>query len=407
MVTTSAAAPAPVQTNWPEKLDRAAFHGAAGFFVDLVAPESEADPAALLGQFLVGASNLLGRGPYFRVEAKKHRLNLFAGMVGQSAVARKGTAWGRVEAILERCEAEWLRTRVRSGLSSGEGLITAVQDREGEVFPERRLLVIEEELASTLKVMMRKGSILSPLLRQAWDSGNLATLTKNPLTATGAHISIIGHITAEELARYLESTEACNGFGNRFLWFAVKRSQCLPEGGSLLQEVLQPVVNLIDAARTFAAEDRELKRDDEARERWRQVYPRLTGTRYGLYGAVTSRAEAQVLRLSCVYAVLDCSAVVCLHHLEAALAVWDFCQASAACIFGDSLGDPVADQICRALLATPAGLSRTDLHSLFGRNIKMERVLAAAGILEKAGRARQEEQSAEGPGRREVRWFAL
>jgi hypothetical protein len=38
------------------------------------------------------------------------------------------------------------------------------------------------------------------LIREAWDTGTLTTLTKNsPLCATGAHISIIAHITEEEL----------------------------------------------------------------------------------------------------------------------------------------------------------------------------------------------------------------
>ena len=66
---------------------------------------------------------------------------------------------------------------------------------------------------------------------QAWDSGDLGTLTKNSSTrATGAHISLIGHITADELRRYLTQTEQANGFGNRHLWFCVKRSKELPHG---------------------------------------------------------------------------------------------------------------------------------------------------------------------------------
>ena len=72
------------------------------------------------------------------------------------------------------------------------------------------------------------------VVRQAWDTGTLRTLTRNnPLTATDAHISIIGHITAEELRRHLTSTEAANGFANRFLWLPVRRSKQLPDGGNL------------------------------------------------------------------------------------------------------------------------------------------------------------------------------
>ena len=64
---------------------------------------------------------------------------------------------------------------------------------------------------------------------------------------------------------------------------------------------------------------------------------------------MTARAEAQVMRLACLYAVEDMSYVVGLAHLQAALEVWRYCFESAAYIFGDSLGDPMADEILRAL----------------------------------------------------------
>ena len=34
--------------------------------------------------------------------------------------------------------------------------------------------------------------------------------------ATAAHISVLAHVTKEDLIRYLTETEAGNGFGNRF-----------------------------------------------------------------------------------------------------------------------------------------------------------------------------------------------
>ncbi len=99
---------------------------------------------------------------------------------------------------------------------------------------DNRLLIVEGEFSSTLKVLNREGNTLSPVVRNAWDSGDLNTLVKNnPAKATGAHISIIGHITKQELLKHLDETEAANGFGNRFLWVYVDRSKILPEGGRL------------------------------------------------------------------------------------------------------------------------------------------------------------------------------
>jgi hypothetical protein len=120
--------------------------------------------------------------------------------------------------------------------------------------------------------------------------------------------------------------------------------------------------------RAFARNVAEMTRDAEACTLWTEVYEGLSEGKLGLLGAVTSRAEAQVMRLACVYALLDCSRIIRKPHLEAALDVWRYCEESARFIFGDSLGDPVADEILRSLRAATDGLTRTELSNLFGRN---------------------------------------
>jgi hypothetical protein len=61
-----------------------------------------------------------------------------------------------------------------------------------------------------------------------------------------------------------------------------------------------------------------------------------------MVGAIIGRAEAQVLRLSALYAVLDRSRMIRTSHLLAALAFWEYAEDSAQRIFGDRLGDHVA-----------------------------------------------------------------
>ena len=71
-------------------------------------------------------------------------------------------------------------------------------------FQIRGCLVVESEFASVLKSASREGNILSPTIRQAWDTGNLTNLTKNnPVKATAAHIGIVGHITESEMRTIL------------------------------------------------------------------------------------------------------------------------------------------------------------------------------------------------------------
>ena len=125
-----------------------------------------------------------------------------------------------------------------------------------------------------------------------------------------------------------------------------------------------------------------------------------------MFGAVTSRAEAQVVRLSCLYALLDESALVEEQHLKAALAVWSYCEQSAMYIFGNELGDEVADEIRRCLrVAAPEGLTRTELRDLFGRHKSAARIGAALAALQERGLVAMRREQTDG---RPVEvWFAV
>jgi hypothetical protein len=413
---------------WPKPLSPEALCGLAGEVVKLIEPASEADPAAILIQCLAMFSNAIGRGPHFTVEADRHSLNLFVALVGETSKGRKGVSFGRARSLFEIADADWV-SRYAGGLSTGEGLIYAVRDpimkrepvrERGRIVRyetveadsgegDKRLLVYEPELALVLRVMAREGNSLSAIIRQAWDSGNLRTLTRNnPLKATGAHISIVAHVTRGELLRYLDSTEMANGFANRFLWVCVARSKCLPDNEDRQVDParLCAVQKRIRDAVGFALTVGEMRKETEARADWRAVYPMLSEGKPGMLGAVTNRAEAQTMRLAGIYALLDKSAVIRREHLRAALAVWMYCEKSAAYIFGTALGDPVADTIMQALRElAPAGLTRTDISNLFGRNRDSGQINRALAALREAGRARSEFEETEG--RKAERWFAV
>jgi hypothetical protein len=392
---------------WPV-LAAPAFHGPAGEIVERVAPYSEADPVATLLNLLAALGNVVGPEPHARVQHDRHALRLNIALVGETGKARKGLSWSTPAHLLGHVDAEWLARRVVTGLSSGEGLIYHVRDEREERQPirekgrvidyqsvvvdegvrDKRLFVVEPELASVLKVMNRETNTLSPIIRSAWDSGNLATLTKNnPLRATGAHISIVGHITREELRRELSATECANGFANRFLWLLVRRSKYLPEGAAIPEEQLFPFIAQFQRVIAFARSVGEIRRDNDARTIWAGVYPSLSAGEPGLVGAILGRAEAQVLRLSCLYALLDESAFVTPTHLKAALAIWDYAAASVRVIYGDALGWPVADTIL-ASLRTRGSMTRTEISDLFGRHHPAADLDSALAQLQAAGRAR-------------------
>ena len=375
---------------WP-KLPPAALHGLAGDIVRAIEPNSEADPAAILVQTLTAVGNVIGPQTYCAVEATRHRLNLFTVLVGESSKARKGTSWNQIKDICDRVDTPWSSDRITGGLSSAEGLIAELQDDE-ETPKDKRLLVVQGEFASVLKVMSREGNTLSAALRDAWDHGNLRTLVKRePQRATGAHVSMIGHITRQELLRYLSDTEQHNGFANRLLWCSVRRSKFLPEGGRVPEQQMASLAGRLRRVVEWSASCDHMRRDEAARQLWAAVYPALSDGRPGLLGAATSRAEAQVLRLSAIYAALDCSSVITAEHLRAALGLWDYSFASAKFIFGDATGDPVADRIREALQqAGTDGLSRTEIGALFARHVLTDRVSQALAQLRDLGIARCE-----------------
>lgn len=401
---------------WPA-LATEALHGLAGDVVRAADPHTEADAVAVLVSFLVAVGNAIGRGAHFRVGPDRHYLKLFAGLVGETSKGRKGTSWGPMRDLMKTADEGWAGSRVLGGLSSGEGLIYAVRDRmmgldkdgEEQVVDEgvedKRLLVIESELANVLKVMSRDGNTLSPAVRQAWDDERLQTLTKNsPTKATDSHISIIGHITKEELLRHMTETETANGFANRFLWLMVKRSKLLPRGGEWWKADTAALVSRINQVLEFGGEDTEIRWGDGAGKRWDEIYGPLSEGKPGLFGAVVGRAEAQTMRLAALYAVLDLSRTIRDEHLYAALALWGYAEASTRYIFGDATGDLVADQITDALREAGAdGMTRTEVSNLFGRHKNTDRINRAFSTLLTAGRARREKK--ETAGRPSERWF--
>ena len=270
---------------------------------------------------------------------------------------------------------------------------------------DKRLLVAESEFARALVVADRDGNTLSAIIRQAWDTGDLQVLTKEQIQGTGAHISIIGHITAEELRRKLTETDKANGFANRFLWVCAKRSKLLPDGGNLDGQDLQTIVEQVREAVKFARSAGELRRDEDARELWHEVYPSLSEETPGLLGAVTSRAEAQVMRIALIYALLDCSPVIRKEHLLAALAIWKYCENSARFVFGAALGDPMADEILRVLRQHSDGMTRDEIRNHFGRHKASNQIGRALGVLQRNGLVRMQRENT--GGRPSERWFAV
>jgi hypothetical protein len=371
------------------QLTEGALYGLPGDVVRAILPHTEACDAALLMSYLTCLGNCFGPQPSLLVGADWHPGRLFVLVIGDSARGRKGTAGSEITRVMSLADPVWHRDRVEHGLQSAEALIARCDKGETR---DPRLLVVEFEFGRML-VVMRARPNLANTLKLSWDGGDLSVATKDRkrrLRAEGAHVSLIGHITAAELGDRLTATDIDSGFAGRFLYVVSYRSKLLPSGGRLdlgeLGKLADPTAETVRFARDLGlsrldpvsrvlAAHRgvyppvELDRTRGFRRRWESLYvtdfeepvPGVTA------GAVTCRVAPQVLRLSVIYALADLSGTVDTPHLEAAWAAWRYTRDSAISVFGTVTGNRDADRIMRELRRARR-LRKKDIWLLFSRN---------------------------------------
>lgn len=414
----------PEPNEWPEPMALAAFHGPLGEATAEIMPHTEADPHAVLLSTIVYFGNKIGHGPYYFVRPTRHRTNLSLLIAGSTSRSRKGTSRVEADALFASDALDpWLLTRVQSGLVSGEGLINAVRDertkknKDGvieildEGVADKRLLVVEEELTRVLTAMKREGSTLGQVMNIAWDRDYLQTMAKvSPLKATGVLVSVIAHVTIDELRETVDRISLSNGFLNRFLLCAVKRARRLSRPTNPDTERLATIGASLDEAIRAARLLGAVEMTPAAAELWDAEYHgALTDDHPGLYGSLIARAEAHTVRMALIYALADQCPAIDLVHLQAALAVWKYSQDSANVLFGSLIGDPTADALLGFLrTAGTTGMTRTELYNAMGRYVPAGRIQAGLRLLVKQRRARVERvPGVSRPGPATERWVYL
>jgi hypothetical protein len=399
----------PTVKKWP-RLTGKALRGIAGHFVALACEKSEADCAAVLATFLARFACEVGTVPHFLVGDTRHEPRINVVIVGDTSKARKGTSASPTISLFKQDEpssegpGSHIFARVSPGpLSSGEGLIYAVRDQvivteydkktktyervvKDQGVEDKRLCVIDEEFGRALSSIKREGNTLSTVIMSAWDSGNLEPLTKTTkIMATGAHINIVSHITLNELRSKLQSVENFNGFSNRFLWVCAKRQKLVPFPEPMDEGRLSTIRARLLEILWLCKNIKRMAFSEEAKILWASRYPMLSADHDGMAGAVINRAEAQVIRLACIYALLDASETITEHHLDAALGFWDYCEKSAEYIFSGFESDPISTRILATL--DEGEIEFTNLYGLFKNNASKQAIEDAVNSLIRKGKA--------------------
>jgi len=109
-------------------LEPQALYGLAGDTVRTIGPYSESDPAALLLNTLTAFGNIINCSAHAMVNHDEHPGRLFVVQVGPTAKGRKGTGWSPIKYLFSMIDGEWSKNRIKTGLSTGEGLIFNVRD---------------------------------------------------------------------------------------------------------------------------------------------------------------------------------------------------------------------------------------------------------------------------------------
>jgi hypothetical protein len=350
----------------PDPMDAKAFRGVIGECVERIEPHTEACREAVLMQALVAFASRIGRRPHWRHDFSTHRCNQYMVLVGPTGVG-KGMSWTATKWLTEKSDLHWIPQSIRKGLTSGEGLIRAVKDQGGSV------LCVIPEYAELLSNMRRDQSNLSHVLRDAWDGGSLQVLrSKDPLEVDDAYVNLIAHCTPTDLKIGVTGTEHGNGFTNRWVHVHAYKTKDLPEGGDFdcVTQALAPLVTKLTLALEFARTDKcfekAIKRDAKAQARWAEVYSSLRSRPETAHGKATARAAPIVMRLALLYTILDRWNEICLPHLEAALAVWDYCDRTAMHFFGDAQLDGRLHKLENLLSQEPLGLTRTQIGRKLG-----------------------------------------
>lgn len=414
------ALPLPLPPPMPPRPSLALSHGIIGTFMDRVEEETEAHPVALGVSFITAFGNCIGRSPHAMVGCTRHGSNLFSVVVGNTGTGRKGTGGDIVTAVVRYADSYWADRCQSPNLVSGEGVIDALRDavtkfeqKKGggpndveEVVldwgvSDKRLMIVCAEWVAALRAASRESSTLSQTLREAWDGKTLRTMAKNtPRTATDPHLSIIAHVTRQELIKALRDTDIYGGLFNRCLFVLSERARLLPHGGDLddLREILEPIKARIEFARGVG----RMVRSDAANRLWEREYERLTtATGSDLISAVLSRAEAQTLRLSMLMALAAGRATIEKEDLEAALDLWRYSEASARAVFaGDN--DALFDRLLVLIHETP-GITRSALHKKVSWKVPAPTFLGTLSRLQAIGLARSEVVKT--GGRPTEKWF--
>ena len=375
------------------ELHEDALWGPHGELIDALRGRHESADIGVLGALIAYSGVFLAGRAHFRIGVDYHGPNDYIVNIGASSSARKSSALHLVERGVfyeqERLDdagalAIALMPRKVSGVASGERYIhlwVPVKDGEDEIWPERRVMLVESEASALWKRARRDGAVLSDVVCKMWDQTTIANhaITSGSVSVpSDKHLAgFIGasttHVAIESM-RSKDGSDAHSGFANRFLWFFLPDSGIdLPFGAPLPKGAIRKYQDRIDIFRPDSGGfGVEADWSDGARTMWETTYSVIKRDKgaAGFIEAMCSRAESHVVRVALNYwlAAGGDPREVGVDALKAALAVWQYAKDSVEYIFGDSTGDRETDNLVAELESRGGWATMEELRADLNKN---------------------------------------
>ena len=370
----------------PSAPSAAMFVGPLGGLTRLIAPHVPWDPVAFHLQALVMVGSYLGYRPYVAEGATQRRANLFLALIGGTG-SGKGSSLGWVSWMMNTIDESFVDDRTTTALDSGQVLLRKITDpvymvdKSGremltiEGSEDKRVIYVEEELGQLFYKMMSQDKV-EKMVTKAWDSGVLETLTKHEsMRCANPHVSIIGHITPDELYERLEKRLVDNGFSNRWLYALIKPTQIvdlepqpheLDGGTELAVEIGKKVREVADDPSAT-----EFTLDPAATELFRATSRFMYDHRpTGAMEKQVVRWRSQMFKLALIYAAIDGTRTITGEHYAAARSAWAYNARSARAFFGGMTGNSHADKFLAMWKAIEFDeLTLTDVSDMFSKNL--------------------------------------
>jgi len=297
--------------------------------------------------------NVIGRQPHVQFYGHDEPARLFTVIVGKWARGRKGTAYNAVRKLFIPAEPEWAAQRIEPGLQSPEAMIEAVADSPTG---DPRLLILETEFARFIQTMASARKFSSQM-RTAYDGEPLSAkrVRRSPLLSTQHNISLLGMITPGEL---IALQKLSGGLESRclYVYSAPGRKTTtdpfnVSEDEVYLSERVKSAINhawdnVLSGTDPISAELAEIRGvapafkfriADDVADNWKtKIEPAVEKLADDIgddFDRYTARGQTQVIRLALCYALADEADEIGWPHVNAAMALWEFCANSARRIF--------------------------------------------------------------------------